>query len=115
MFQATGVNVGTAVSGVILATVTNRQFAGLEGSLATPLHFAQLAGEPERLSDLERAFGNGFAAAFAVVTAFAITGMLFALFSLRETRKRDRSVRSLDARPNIGRPVSDAADQPRST
>jgi MFS family permease len=114
MFQATGVNVGTAVSGVVLATVTNSQFAGLEGSLATPAHFAQLAGDPTRLADLESAFGDGFAAAFAAVTAFAMAGMLFALYSLRVTRKQERSVRTSDARPNI-RPVPDPADQPHST
>ncbi|HXG37008.1 MAG TPA: MFS transporter, partial [Dehalococcoidia bacterium] len=105
MFQQTGANVGTAVSGLILSIVVSKEFEGLSGStIVTRRHFAQLAGQPEQLQELTDAFMNGFGRAFLAMATFAAVAILLSLVTVvRYKREQPAAVplapRGMSAEP----------------
>ena len=111
MLQNVGINVGTAVAGVVLGTVVANQFTGLGDSLVTPGDFARLAGQPEQRQALSDAFMDGVSRAFLATLAFAALAIpLSLLHRRREIREATKSLAKVEPAgailaPPIERPL----------
>ncbi|HZP27131.1 MAG TPA: MFS transporter [Dehalococcoidia bacterium] len=100
MFRMIGAATGTAVSGTVLGAVISGQYLGLSGSLVTKQDFLAVRGDPARLFQLNRAFEDGFEAAFLVSIGFTLTAMLLTVFStgrLAEAAEQPEEARKQEA------------------